>query len=110
MDQLERINEKSTVWLKLTFRDKAGAVQAPASATYRIHDVGSGALVREETLPNPGSEVEITLTDEDNALRNPAAPYEKRRVTVEAQFGQGDAITGEFVYLVLNLAGVTNNA
>ena len=108
MEQLERVNEKSTAWLKLTFRDKAGAAQAPASATYRIHDVGSGVLVREATLLDLSSEVEIELTDGDNTLRNAAAPYEKRRVTVEAQYGAGDSVTGEFVYLVLNLQGVTN--
>jgi hypothetical protein len=28
--------------------------------------------------------------------------------SVETQFGQGDAVTAEFVYQVLNLAGVTN--
>ena len=108
MNELQQVNEKSTAWLKLTFRDKAGAAQAPTSATYRIHDVGSGALVREAVLSSPASEVEITLTDEDNTLRNAAAPYEKRRVTVEASFGQGDAVTAEYVYLVLNLAGVSN--
>jgi hypothetical protein len=108
MNQLQQVNERSTAWLTVTFRDKTGAAQAPTSATYRIHDAGSGALVREAVLSAPGSTVEIVLTDEDNALRNPAAGYEKRRVTVEAQFGQGDAVTAEFVYQVLNLAGVTN--
>lgn len=102
----QRVNEQSTAWLTVAFKDKAGAAQAPASATYRIHDVASGDLVREATLTAPGSTVEIVLTDEDNALRNEAAGYEERRVTVEAQFGAGDAVTAEFRYRVINLAGV----
>ena len=53
---MKRVNEKSTAYLTVTFRDKAGAAQAPASAKYRIDDVTTGQLVRGDTdISSPGS-------------------------------------------------------
>jgi len=108
MAELEQVNERSTAYLSVTFRDKAGAAQAPSSAAYRIDDAGSGQVVRGDTaIPTPGSTVEITLTPADNALLAEANPYERRRVTVTAEYGGGEAVTAEYVYRVVNLAGVS---
>ena len=105
---MERVNEKSTAYLSVTFRDKAGAAQAPASAKYRIDDVATGQSVRSDTdLDSPGSTVELTLTVDDNALKNPIAATEQRRVTVVAEYGNGDAVRSEYIYEVINLAGVS---
>ncbi len=111
MADLEQVNERSTAYLTVTFRDKAGAAQAPASAAYRIDDVGSGQPVRGDTaISAPGSAVEIVLTTADNAIRNAAAGYERRRVTVTAEYGAGEAVRAEYVYRVINLAGVPADA
>ena len=104
---MERVNEKSTAYLTVTFRDKAGAAQAPASAKYRIDDVTTGQPVRGDTdISSPGSTVELTLTVDDNALKNPIVAAEQRRVTVTAEYGSGDAVRSEYIYEVFNLAGV----
>jgi hypothetical protein len=106
---MERVNEKSTAYLSVTFRDKAGAAQAPATATYRIDDVTGGENVRAETeIPSPGSTVELTLSVADNTLKNGAAAAEQRRVTVTANYGADDAVRSEYIYEVVNLAGVTD--
>lgn len=105
---MDAVNERSTAYLTVTFRDKAGAAQAPASASYHIDDVGSGLEVRGHTPLTAAATAEITLTPADNALRNQAASYEERRVTVEAEYGAGDAVRAEFRYRVINLAGVGN--
>ena len=106
---MERVNEKSTAYLTVTFRDKAGAAQAPASAKYRIDDLISGQAVREETeIASPGSTLELTLTVADNTLLNAQAAIEQRRVTVVGEYGAGDAVTAEYIYEVVNLAGVTD--
>lgn len=108
MTNLESVNERSTAYLTVTFRDKAGAEQAPASASYRIDDAGSGQAVRAATpIMAPGSTVEITLTPDDNRLLDEANPYERRRVTVAAEYGAADAVNVEYVYQVIGLAGVT---
>ena len=104
---MERVNEKSTAYLTVTFRDRAGAAQAPASAKYRIDDVTTGQQVRSDTdISLPGSTVELTLTVDDNTLKNPIAAAEQRRVTVTAEYGSGDAVRSEYIYEVINLAGV----
>lgn len=104
---MERVNEKSTAYLTITFRDKAGAAQAPTTASYRIDDVTSGQPVRDDTdIDAPGSTVELTLTVDDNALKNAYAAAEQRRVTVVAEYGAGDAVRAEYIYEVANLAGV----
>ena len=105
---MERVNEKSTAYLTVTFRDKAGAMQAPATARYRIDDVATGQPVRSDTdIGSPGSTVELTLTVDDNTLKNPLGATEQRRVTVVAEYGAGDAVRSEYVYEVVNLAGVS---
>lgn len=105
---MERVNEKSTAYLSITFRDKAGAAQAPAAAKYRIDDVVTGQPVRAETeIASPGSTVELTLTVDDNTLKNPIAATEQRRVTVTGEYGAGDAVRAEYIYEVVNLVGVS---
>ena len=105
---MERVNEKSTAYLTVTFRDKAGAAQAPATAKYRIDDVATGQPVRSEIdISSPGSTVELTLTVDDNTLKNSIAAAEQRRVTVVAEYGSGDAVRSEYIYEVFNLAGVS---
>ena len=105
---MQRVNEKSTAYLTVTFRDKAGAAQAPAAANYRIDDLTSGQQVREETeIASPTSTVELTLTVTDNTLLNPLAATEQRRVTVVGEYGAGDAVRSEYIYEVVNLAGVS---
>lgn len=104
---MERVNEKSTAYLTVTFRNKAGAAQAPTSAKYRIDDVTTGQQVRGDTdIASPDSTVEVTLTVDDNTLKNPIAAAEQRRVTVTGTYGDGDEVRAEHIYEVLNLAGV----
>ena len=105
---MERVNEKSTAYLSVTFRNKAGAAQAPATATYRIDDVATGQTVRGDTdIGTPDSTVELTLTVDDNTLKNAIAAAEQRRVTVVAEYGAGDAVRAEYIYEVVNLVGVS---
>lgn len=104
----DQVNEQTTAYLSITFRDKAGAVQAPVSVSYRIDDVGSGHSIREETEVAPNGTVEIVLTPSDNSMVNVLLPREQRRVTVVARYGNDDGIRSHFVYLVNNLPGVPN--
>ncbi len=105
---MERVNEKSTAYLTVTFRDKAGAAQAPATAKYRIDDVTTGQPVLGDTeIPTPGSTVELTLSVGDNTMLSQIAATEQRRVTVVAEYGAGDAVRAEYIYEVINLAGVS---
>lgn len=104
---MERVNEKSTAYLTVTFRNKAGAAQAPTAASYRIDDVATNQQVRDDTdIESPDSTVEITLSVEDNTLKNAIAATEQRRVTVVGEYNAGDAVRAEYIYEVVNLVGV----
>ena len=59
-----------------------------------------------ERIDAPGSTVELRLEVEDNTLKNAIAAAEQRRVTVVAEYGAGDAVRAEYIYEVVNLAGV----
>lgn len=101
------VNESSTAHLYATFYDATGALQTPVSVTYRIEDVSTGRLVRDDTSLSPNVEVEIVLTPEDNSLpEGSSLPCEKRRVTLTATYAASEQITSQYVYRVLNLAGI----
>lgn len=104
---MQQVNEQSTAYLTVTFRNKAGAAEAPAAAKYRIDDVASGSAVLGETAITPvAATVEVRLTPNNNTLLEAGNPSELRRVTVVGEYGQGDAVTSEYVYEVINLSGV----
>ena len=101
------VNEKSTAYLTVTFKDKDGNEQAPTSATYRIDDVDSGTEIKTDTALSVAASVEITLTPDDNAILDSGQSYEKRRVTIKASYGASDGVNEEYLYRVKNLAKVS---
>ena len=104
---MEQVNERSTAYLTVTFKDKAGAAQQPTAASYRIDDVATGTEIRADTSLTPGTSVEITLTTADNAILSPRLEVEKHVVTVTGTYGENDAVRAQYVYEVVNLQAVT---
>ena len=104
----QAVNERTTAYLQIVFRDKAGALATPTAVTYRIDCLTSGQAVRASTAVSPASEVEIVLTADDNAIRQADSRAEARRVTVVASYGStADQATARFDYAVTNLDFVT---
>jgi len=98
------VYEKSVAYLTVSFYDKTNALAAPASATWEVHDVGSGNVLQSVTAIAPiASSVELTLTSTINALVNQANQEETRRVTIKATFGVGLECNAEYDYDVLSL-------
>jgi hypothetical protein len=101
---MEQVNEQSTAYLTLAFKDKAGALQIPVSATYRIDDAGSRQAVRAPTSISPvAGTVEIKLTPSDNTILNTVGVNDFRIVTVVASYGTDDQLVSEYQYEVLSL-------
>lgn len=103
----DEVKEKSTAYLTVTFKDKAGSPAAPASATYRIDCLTTGTAIRPETALTSAGSVEITITPEENRIVGTTNVRERRRVTVQASYGAADGVTDQFDYDVLNLAFVS---
>lgn len=97
------VNEGTTAYLTVTFKDKAGVNAAPASATYRIDCLTTGAAIKATTPLPVGASVEITLTKTDNRIVTAANVREQRRVTVVGAYGADDQVQHEYDYDVLNL-------
>ena len=103
---MQTVNEGSSAWLTVLFKDKSGALAAPTSVVYRVDCVTTRTSVRPATPITSGlaGSMEITLAPEDTAIRNAANPTEIKRVTVVAQYGgPTDQVTDEVDYAVKNL-------
>lgn len=98
---MDTVNERDNCELTITWRDAAGDLAVPVSASYRIDDVRSGQSIRAETaLPNT-SIATINLTYADNQILDPTLVEEGRRLTATAVFGtdsNGDPIQKSFEY------------
>lgn len=104
---MSQINEKSTGYLTVTFRDKTGTAEQPSSATYSIADVDSGTEVRGSTALSPSAGVvTITLNKGDNTLVDGTKQKERRRVVVSAVYGNNDELHHAYLYDVINVPGV----
>lgn len=97
------VNEGTTAYLTVTFKDKAGVNAAPASATYRLDCLTTGTAIKPPTALPAGASVEVTLTKTDNRIVTAANVRERRRVTVVGTYGADDQVQQEYDYDVLNL-------
>lgn len=101
---MERVNEQSTAYLTVSFRDKTGALAAPTTISYRIDDAATRQQIRDSTAVTPvASSVEITLEPADNTIVSPAREIEMHVVTVVATYGINDEVRASYPYEVLNL-------
>lgn len=101
------VNEGSTAYLTVSFKDQSGNALVPASATWQVHDMRSGQVMQAETaVPGLAAETIITIPPAVNAIVKTASPKEVRRVTIKAAYGPGQAINAEYDYTVVNLTYV----
>jgi len=102
------INERSTAWLTITFKNKQGNIQAPNSFRYRI-DSNTGQSIRDWiTISNPSGSHEITLAPSDNAIvGNRNSDAEEHTITINAIFGPDQERNEVYTYKVVNLNYIT---
>lgn len=103
---IDTVNERSTSYLVVTFKNKDGVAISPASVSYRIDCLTTNTQVRGDTSIVASGTVEIVLSPTDNAMVLPGNIVERRRVTVTGIYNAGDEITEEYVYELKNLFGV----
>lgn len=104
---METVNEKTCHSIVVGFYNEDGSV-TPSSGTYEIDDVDSGTVLKVATaLPSLGETVTIPVASAENAILNPDAPYEVRRMTVKCIYGDNKPLNGETYWAVLNLKRVT---
>ena len=101
------VNEKTTAYVAVKFYDKAGALAAPSSVTWRLDCMTNSQQIADWSSISPASEIEITVGFALNAIINQANDTERRVVTVRAVYGASDELHSEFVYILQNLRNVS---
>jgi len=104
---MDVVNEKSTSYLGVTFKDNTGAQSSPSGVTYRIDCLTTGQSVLAVTSATAGAAITITITPDNNAIINPGNNQETKRVTVIGSYNAADEVTGQYDYIVQNLTGVS---
>jgi hypothetical protein len=101
---METINEKSTSWLTIQFKDELANAVIPTYGDVRIDD-DLGNAIRASTLFTPTtSTYTVTITSAENAILSTDNDYEIRIVTLD--FYYGDPVktgTSEYYYRLKNL-------
>lgn len=97
------VNEKTTSYLQVVFKDRNGDPAAPTTVIYSVHDRESGTLLAEGT-PSAAATVLFTLGTAVNAMVDATRSIEDRVVTYRGIFGVGDEYNGRYIYSVVNLA------
>lgn len=103
---METVNERSTAFLTVTFRDKAGALAAPDSVTWEAHDKASGTELQVATALTPASSIEVIIPASVNRMIDAASASEIRVITIKALYGADDGINSVYEYQVQNLEHV----
>lgn len=104
---METVNERSTAFLTVAFRDKTGALAAPSSVTWEAHDKDSGVEMQAATALIPGPSIEITIPTTVNSMVNSAHHLETRVITIKALYGVDDGVNSVYEYQVQNLDHVS---
>jgi hypothetical protein len=103
---VDEINERTTGFLTLVFRDEARNPVVPSAATLKIES--AKRIMRRATAFAPGgSSCVMEITSDENALSGPID--EERLVTVEFSYYSGAATkhgTAEYRYKVKAMRGV----
>ena len=100
---MSTINELSTAYLTVNFKDKNGVLEAPTSISYRIDCITNDQQVKDDTAVAAASSIEIELTKTDNAIISQLNNSEKRLVTVTGIYGGDDQIVNEYNYDLMNM-------
>lgn len=102
------VNEKSSSVLQVSFFDDHDVAIIPISANYKIDDVGTGTVILAETALSPlSSVVSIDITSTQNRIINSVNTFETRIVTVKFVYGTDKLGTGEYIYTIKNLFGIS---
>lgn len=99
------VTEKSTVIVTVKYIDRTTGLVTPTNAKYRIDDVGSGCQIVDWTALSAASSNAITITSTQNVIYNCTRKYEKKQITVAADYGLTTEYRDTTVWTVENVVG-----
>ena len=96
------INEGSSAFLTITFKDQTGTGVTPTTAAYRLDNAGVQVRDWEAFTPASSSHI-IEITGAENAILNPELATETMTATVRWTYGTGSTGSEAFEYVIKNL-------
>ena len=103
---LDLINEKTTVYIDITFLDKNSKPSSPSSITYSTYCKTTKIAIKTDVIVTPASQITITLDALDNAIQNTANTTEDKVLTIKATYSANDLLNSDYNYIIKNLQGV----
>lgn len=102
-----KVVEGSSLVVTARFRNQASnADVTPTNVNYRLDEPVSRCVIQDWTAVAPGTSVNISLTADNNRVRNCLTPLERRLLTVSSDYGLATQYRQSFSYDVKNLPGV----
>lgn len=102
------INELSTSLVPVKISDENGIPAPPSNVIYQIDCLTSGVEILAPTeISAPGAAFKIEVTATQNRIVDQTNPQEYRRMTLVANYGNGDKLTAQFDWIVNNLNFIT---
>lgn len=106
---LDVVDEKTTAYLTVQFKDKDGNLQNPVTSAYKVHDEDTGTELVSTTVLSPtGGEVEIILAGVAVKMHDETKPKETHVVTINATYAGGQELNADFRFRVKNLSHVSS--
>ena len=107
---IDQWNERTTVLITATFKDEAGTLTTPTSATARIDDDRTGTVLRAATAITPlSTSVTIEVTPDENRILDDQSSWEDRTLTVDFVYGETSRRgTNDYHWRCMNLRGVVS--
>ncbi len=102
------VNEKSPVFMTLTFKDENGADLVPTTVDWRLDDIVDGIkteIVAWTSLSSPASTMNVTVPGSDNDITDETHVSERKAFGVRVDDGLAAEGYAESQYNVLNLHG-----
>jgi hypothetical protein len=102
------VNAGSDCWLELTFLDRNGALQVPATLSYRIDNLTDCVIVQGDTAVTAGlaSSMELNIPASVNVMAYNWRGSQLNQVKVTATYADGSTETAVFVYELIGIATV----
>lgn len=107
MPRLKEYNEGQSFTATFRFFDSGYVPASPATVRYRIDCLTTGNAIRDWTTLTPAQALSISVTPEDNVIKEPINRYERRQLVVQSNYGTSTQSVQSSDWLVKNLQGVT---
>ena len=98
------VNEKSPLFMTVSFKDEVGDPLVPTTVEWRLDDLETTQeVVGWTNLPGPTADMNVTIPASNHVIINDGSVREERVFGVRINVGLGAEAHQEFRYHVLNL-------